>query len=58
MMGVAGERRYDLRLRAAAIGLLTRRKDAEGCRGKYRREAWMNKDAEMLAGVQRVGAIL
>ena len=37
--GVAVERRYDLQLRVTASGPLTRRKDAESCKGKYRREA-------------------
>jgi hypothetical protein len=41
---VAEEPPHDLQLRAAVIELLTRRKDAESCRGKYGGEAQMNKE--------------
>jgi hypothetical protein len=41
---VAVKPAYDLQLRAAVIELLTRRKDAESCRGKYGGEAQMNKE--------------
>jgi hypothetical protein len=41
---VAVEPAHDLQLRAAVIELLTRRKDAESCRGNYGGEAQTDKE--------------